>query len=715
MRKFSVPIFIVMMGFVCICSNVPTVKAQDTVDYEFTLEEITVTAQKREENQQKVAVAMDVLTGEDITGIGKNDLDEILSGVSSVLVQRASDGLRVSIRGMYDSGTPQYGQSTSTPTVAINTDGVYSSRKDTGSSLYDIERVEVLYGPQSTMYSSNSPGGIVNIVTAQPKTDKYEASGAVEYGNYNLLHTEGSMNVPISESIALRAAFNTNVRDSFISGGAGGEDTKSARLRLLYKPNENFSIMPTAEHSRTGGGAMGGGVTPFIDQDDVDDPWDSTEVTETIGSNDMIANKLSATLTLDMDIGTLTFVPSYSTRSGNNVNTSVGTDPDTEETETTNMYQDQIAREAGMELRMASSSDFLFKWIVGATYYKSKDYQYRASEDYVEDPTTGYYSTSDMNQKARAVFANITYPVLDTTRITGGYRVSWDEMTSLSYDSQMDSLQDAEMENSGKPDYKIGFEYDVAENSMLYGDYSTSYRVTGMKFAAPGDPETKQPPEKLKSFTLGLKNRFFGNKLQLNASAYYYDYSNYAVTDEGQVDLGDELYNDAAYCYADGFLFGTDIQASAIITSKDILNLSASYIKSEWDDLYFDHYYLEDVSYHGVSMANTPDWTVSATYSRNFSLANGGFLKSSITSKYQTSYKLTWKKDDLPYSYQEAHHMEDFSLAYTNPEGKWTLSGYVNNIFNYAEKKFYMSRGTGGGSMTIGDPRTYGGVLSVKF
>lgn len=724
--------FILMTGFIFMVTCAPSIMAQeaDEGEYEFTLEEITVTAQKREENQQKVPIAMDIITSDDLQGAGKYDLDEVLANVSSVLVQRASDGLRVSIRGMYDNSQARSGQSQGTPSVAINTDGVYSNRKDSAAGLYDIERVEVLYGPQSTMYSSNSPGGIVNIITASPKLDNFSASASVEYGSYNLLRTEGAMNAPLGDKTAVRVSFSTLKRDSYMSNleDVTAEDSKSARIRALYQPNDSLSVTVNAERTKTGGTGFGGGVNAFIDQDDEDDPWTSTSVNENLGSNDHTADKFSANINLETDWGTVAFIPSYSTRTGDNLNTMSNSDPVTGETTTSSNYQTQLAREKGTELRITSPSDFFFKWIAGGNYYKSKDNQTRASEDYVEDPTTGYWTSTTMKEKSHAFFANVTYPVLDRFRLTAGYRQSWDLLSSddttvqnatgstaqQGPDAQAGTtITHSSMENNGKPDFKYGFEYDLAENSMVYGDYSTSYRVANM----PGSDTANEDPEKLKAYTLGAKNRFWENKLQLNIATYYYDYKNFAVTDSVETTIGDEIYRENASDLANGYMYGLDLETSAILTQKDTLNLSVSYIKSQWDELCFDYDYADDVNYHGVPMAQTPPWTWNLTYSHNFLLSNGSLLKAGITSKYQTGYRMTWSDIDLPYSYQEGHHMENFNLSYNSPGGRWTVSGYVNNIFNYAEKTMVQSAQKAGsiGTMSIGNPRTYAVSVSYRY
>lgn len=721
MKKYYLAFFSVALGVGLVSGDVKGVWAQD----EFTLEEITVTAQKREENQQNVPITMDVISSDEIKELAKNDIAEILSNSSSTIIQKAADGYRISIRGMSDMSSPRGGQSLATPTVAVNTDNVLTNRKDTASGLYDLERVEVLYGPQSTMYSSNSPGGIVNIVTALPKTDRFDGSTSFELGSYHLLHTEGFMNVPLSEKAAIRASFTSSVRDPYVDNGVDNEDTKSGRLRALFQPSDKYSITATAEVTRDTGNGFGGGVEPFVDQDDEENPWTGADETTGASSNKTSA-KFYGQMNWDTGFGELSLIPSYSTRDGNSV--SIQSQDDSMQ------FYNQKARETSIEMKMTSPSDFLFKWITGITYYDSYDRSY-------------YYSTVDtfgdktLTENIKAFFVNVTYPVTDIFRVTGGYRKSWDELATDNEEVIVDSRNPGATETrsehwntdtQGLSDYKVGFEYDLGESSMFYGDYSTSYRVQGMGNRGTGGV----PIENLKAYTMGAKNRFFGNKLQLNASVYYYDYTNFQANGQSHIwlwDLDNDLNDDENEKaevrnmgnLGDGRIMGFDLQTNTIITPNDMLNLSVSYTKSEWTDLQLNYgeytYTLVlvndkvlsvplDGNYTGKPMMNTPPWTITMKYDHNFNLPNGGLIKSSITSKYRTSYRLSWDDFNYPYDYQEDYHMEDVSMTYSHSDGKWSLTGYVNNIFNYAEKVMYIQP-----NMTIGNPRTYGGVLSIKF
>jgi iron complex outermembrane receptor protein len=303
--------------------------------------------------------------------------------------------------------------------------------------------------------------------------------------------------------------------------------------------------------------------------------------------------------------------------------------------------------------------------------------------------------------------------------VTGGLRYSddWNEghFGGLRADGYMDRL--SFLYYSGF-DHKIGFEYDVGEDSMLYADWSTGYRVGSMG-GAEKDPET------LNAYTVGSKNRFFGNKIQVNWSAYYYMYKNYPAENHmddpvtHQRDLGGETDGDMR-------MIGADVQTDMILSTQDRLSLSVSYEDAKFDMLVFTYEspYLPDLVYTGKSPTFTPEWTINAVYEHTFNLANGGTVTASIDSRYQTEMLINFMESAgvmiggpppsqmslLGYRDQEAYHLSNAAMTYANPDGKWTLAGYIKNLENYAVKKNLMF-----GSLMIGPPRTYGLVLSVRY
>ena len=460
-----------------------------------------------------------------------------------------------------------------------------------------------------------------------------------------------------------------------------------------------MSFVFTGETTRNSAAGFGGGVQTFDTQDGhwyqqtkagrqgtyvdlgpVTDPWLGV-TNDKVNNSNQITKKIYAQFTLNTGVATLTMTPNYSRRRG----TSQMEWAPPGQTDTEISYMKQSVEEKGLEVRMASAADSPIKWIVGLTYYHSFDRNIDTSQDYLdsgpvtvaitEDPTRPRYlngviadegtlfphwgrmSDRQMTNKNKAFFANITYPFTDAFRATAGYRQSWDQFITDNYEIKgqpgTDELSYAYepflMENNGNPDYKVGVEYDVAGNSMLYADYATSYRIQGMGGGPPGTKSTVEP-ERLKSYTVGAKNRFFNNKLQLNAAAYYYDYKNYRAggndtevwlndnDEDGEQDMSESARDGNANGTGSGRVIGLDLSANWLITQSDRVNLTASYIKSEWTDLYIDYEYnqtgtiidgefvlvdVPDDDFSGKPMMSTPPWNINLTYDHNFTLPNG--------------------------------------------------------------------------------------------
>jgi iron complex outermembrane receptor protein len=256
---------------------------------------------------------------------------------------------------------------------------------------------------------------------------------------------------------------------------------------------------------------------------------------------------------------------------------------------------------------------------------------------------------------------------------------------------------------------------------------------------------------------VGSKNRFFGNKLQVNVAAYWYDYKNKAanINNDGSsrntsvyvVNLYDtttDEYVTYPNTSADGYYsgeirdplgqgqlarfrtIGMDLSTQWVITSKDRLNLGVSYLDATWQDLKMNFGYkyrdpdtgelsnfwpTDGKDYSGYTNTFSPKWTITSSYEHIFALGSYGMLTPYIDLEYKTSYFLDYY--NKPITYQEAYYLINGFLTFTPSSGVWTLNGYVKNATNYAVKNFFINMGTP--SLGIGNPRTYGAVLSVKF
>ena len=703
MRLFF-SIFTALLAIGLLISDFSSVYAQD----EFTLDEITVTAQKREENQQDVPIAMDVASGDELREMGYSSIDEVFQSMSAVFINEAGDGLRVSIRGISADEKAQgemKSYSNASPLVAVNTDGVFTFGRKTGANMYDIERVEVLYGPQSTLYSSNSPGGIVNIVTAKPNTEKFEVSGKIDFGSYHNVETEGMVNVPLSDQTALRAAFITSSHEGYLATGSMDSNSRSVRGKILQKTvDDRLKITLTGEYRSDQGKALGGGVDMFVNQDDVDDPWNNSYDRSQV-PNDRVRHDFNMHIEWDLGMGLLTM--QGSTSKITETATMLGTDMFTGEEY--DLGIDNWQREEGAEARLASPAYSNIEWILGATYFKFRQ------EGNNETLGTPFWIGTKNESKSHAFYGNITYPISDKFSVTGGLRYSddWNDEAFAGNNAFMGLFEWPEYIHYKDWDHKIGVEYDLDENSMLYADWSTGYRVGSMGGAT--------EPEMLEAYTIGSKNRFLGNKLQVNWSAYYYDYRNKAAEcqkTDPETHMGDE----GGKTQGDMRMIGADVQADMILSYNDRLNLSISYENAEIDYLFFDYYspYLVDVSYAGEPPTFTPEWTFTAVYDHNFNLANGGVLTARIDTRFQTKQRVNFMEEGqgsdgtfvsyIGYRDQEAYHLSNVAMIYAHPDGMWTITGYVKNLENYAVKRNLIQ-----GKLQIGPPRTYGIILSARY
>jgi iron complex outermembrane recepter protein len=545
-------IFVSLIGLMFIFADVVYVCAQETKADEFTLEEITVTAAKRTENQQKVPIAMDVISDKDLASEGKTNVNDILSGLANVTINTNSDGMRVAIRGLTDYEGSAGGMKTTTPTVAVNFDGAQNDMASAGSNMFDIERVEVLYGPQSTLYASNSPGGIVNVVTAAPKTDRYSVNASYGAGNYKLQNFQTAVNVPIvSDKLAMRLSGSLSNQGNYVEGSSASKN-KAVRLKTLWDATDNLEIILTGSLSKANnGGMMGGSVKPFVHQDDakypdgtaLTDPWTSSgNDFAGANTNDQVTKGVNANVTWDSSLGTLTLTPNYSKSNSEGWQTQSqmgppGAPPDPNLPAIKSFNQMKFTQQ-GAEARMASSQDFkLFQWIVGLSSYKYENNNDTTNREYTDGSGTLADQFSYTKQTNKAIFANITYPLYfyDKFSLTFGYRQSWDKTSH--FDASRGGTPE-EMEYKGKPDYKFGFQWDASDNMMVYGNYASSYRVDAMGTFGLWDSKTKtfntaktRPPEENNSYTLGLKSRLFDNSVQLNVAGYYYDYKNAFAND----------------------------------------------------------------------------------------------------------------------------------------------------------------------------------------
>ena len=813
-------ISVLTIGLVSTFSDAFILFAQESVTEEFTLEEITVTAEKREMNVQKTPIQISAVSGEDISKNSITDIGKALGNLAGVNVMAGSQGAKVFIRGIGSS----LDTNEANPSVSVQQDNVYLGMSEAvATGLFDVDRVEVLFGPQGTMYGKNSAGGVVNVITKTPSLDELGGDASLTIGKYNLFNWETSLNIPIAENFAARVAVQQQKHDGYISDGSASADKLAARVRLLYEPTENISILwtsfssyddsiqgnsvPVAGSAGNLGKGMGNFVVPDVNGDGVADDFLDADGNRVDGGNgipDIVDtgwlvpyngdawtndewhpapksyNRFKAhSLEVNWDLGftKLTLIPTFqeNLRSMNSdfiTGISQGSD------QMNNQSQYEEKQYTG-ELRFANGDNSKLIWTVGAYIYKSDNKQTSVVyEDLMDSATDTWLNgvtggppdeqvaayTSDAAQTALyrvpqdswSAFAQATYPVTDRFRITGGVRKNNDNNnmkyriivydvtedgiygTDNSVDGYITNLYDQTTAveddtaeggvrhlydtgivkytvKSSPFTYKAGLEFDVDPDKMIYAYYTTGYKSGGLNIQGTVPP-TAFDPEEVKAYTIGSKNRFLANRMQVNAEAYYYDYTGYQVF--VRTDVYDPITDSTIGAMnvinaKDGTNAGIDLSMDYLISQSDRIAASVSYMDTEFGELYIPANGLAGIDGYdvtGENLPNAPEWSGTITYEHVFNLRNGAILTPRWQTKISAGY---WANHEieLPGAWQDSYHMSDFYLTYASAGGEYSVTLWAKNIENAVVTNYVWPKYR----RTIMDPRTTGITFSVKF
>lgn len=224
--------------------------------------EVVITAERRTQSIQTSSLAIQVLAAERLADAGVTNMRDLTSVSPGVTIGQGGPATQIYVRGVGDFGSsPTYN-----PAVATYIDGVYVARSNAiEGNLYDISRVEVLKGPQGTLYGRNAAGGALNILSNAPKLGVTNGGLNVELGNYRSVNTDGFLNVGVTENLAVRAAFQAVSREGYSSMGFDDDEKQAARLQILWKPSDTFSVKVGGAFTHVGGTGPGYNFTTKLD------------------------------------------------------------------------------------------------------------------------------------------------------------------------------------------------------------------------------------------------------------------------------------------------------------------------------------------------------------------------------------------------------------------------------------------------------------------
>ena len=687
------------------------------------VEEVVVTAQKREGTVQATPLAVSAISGDVLQQQNVVDAGDLTGKVPNLNIGQAGNEVIISIRGVSSAGVvPQRD-----PSVAFHLDGVYLPRPSGANSVfYDLERVEVLRGPQGTLWGRNATAGSLNIITRKPVMNQAEAAGELLLGDYSRITAQGMYNFPIiDDTLAARAAFIVNRRDGYQENVAPGQpdlaDAKevAGRIHMLFTPGERLRLLLSADYYHAGGAGtgnvlIGNGPVSYIDSGR-SAPY--TAATNTAGRIDNTIWGVTAEATYSLDALDIVSLTAYRVDDQN-----VTADTDATATGTVTTYYFNYNKTFSQELRLASSGEGPLKYILGAFYIKETNddnlYQYtnlvRTAGVVLQRP--------DRFAESWAVFGQADYDLTDSLTVFAGIRYSEDRKGNpVGLTRPIGTNINTFRPDAGswaKTTWRVGADWEITPDNMVYGSVGTGYKAGGFTSNRNFGPET------LTAYEVGSKNYFLDRRVLANLSAFYYDYKDLQVVSLAPDESGviRALTTNAGV----STVWGLEFEGRALITEALSVDASVGYLDATFDRYVgaIDPLYgtVQDLS--GNRLPRAPRWNGNIGVAYSIPLSSG-HLTARISTRYQSEVFFTEFNDRRitvggvtinPYrlASQDGYTSTDISLRYDD-DGGWYLEAFADNLEDEAALVSVSSDSARNFFGSYGAPRTFGVKAGFKF
>jgi outer membrane receptor protein involved in Fe transport len=698
------------------------------------VQDIIVTAERRFNTAQKTAASVTVRSGDDLLLQGRYDLKNILEDVPGIS-GGASGSTNTSLAGGTDnpatglvirgiqSNSGVGGSATSTSAAAaIYVDDVYNG---IGGS-YDIDRVEVLRGPQGTLYGRSATAGVVAIHTSDPNSQAFGVEGTAEIGNYALRHYTGSVNLPIvTDKLALRVSGNRYQRDGYYATKGDARQSTSFKAKLLWTPTDSFSALLGYAQEFNVTHTGGTGVSQITS------PTDFVFFPQAVGDGRNHSRQYWGNFNLDLGSVALTYVPAYRTffQSATAV---VRTPPGPNAVNIDNFVQTTPDNFMTHELRLRNTdTGAAFKWQVGALYYKNSLSEANNLFN-IDIPPAGLYifqSTTHKVTTAEGIFAEGTYSFSADTRVTAGIRYdhtniqinqNYTGFTGIS--AQLPAAD--RVSSFDNVTYKVRLEHDLTPSNLLYALISTGF--------SPGDKTLTQDvfgvpktlvlrAETLTSYEIGSKNRFLDNHLQINVAAYYNNYGGYQtaginVAPPGPIRIFETITTPVK-------AYGGELEVQARPWANGTFGVNASYTHARYGD-----YGIYAPFFSNHTVAPSAPFQLSGSYDHRLPLG-GAVLLLRAAARYVSAHdssRITVQMASdgaAPYIRVPSRALVDLNATLL-VASKISITGYVRNLTNTRglPDNWNVANVIPGNPPTVlvsqnslSDPRTFGVILGVKF
>ena len=695
------------------------------------LEEVIVTAQKREQNMQNVPIAVTALGEDTIRNANIVTIDDVANHTPGFTMTNYNPVTpQPFIRGVGSSPS----DAGSDASVGIFIDGVYAGRAGGyRADMFDLQRVEVLRGPQGTLFGRNVAGGALNILSNAPGR---EFGGDLELtaGDYNLYGARGMLTGPLSGTLAGRLAFSVRQRDGNTDNTLSGnelhdEDNKSVRGRLLWEPADSLTINLIADYSEddlegpaarnfegdpaAALGSVGLGLLVPLLLPTSKDPFRIEAAFDGYAHREMG----SATLQADWEtgLGTVTSVSGFRHNDFDYLDDVVGLafDPASGVAPLLTDHTDEESDQFSQELRLSSVQDE-FAWTVGL-YYLEQDLDQVQTFTPLGVPVS-YDQSADTT--SYAVFAHATLPLNEHWAITGGGRYSYDEKDfdlvtegdeigfglltpdPANPEAGAQPFEASDDDSWSKFTPKLSVEYTPTDNIFAYATWSQGYKSGGYNGVATNFTAATTPfdEETVNNYEVGVKTDFFDDRMRLNIAAFYMDYEDLQVFVSSFESTVGILVDNAG----EADVYG--LEAEFFYSPSDRLDLTATYA---YLDAEIGNNEIGTVE-EGNDLTRAPEHTASAAAQYRWPLGNFGDLL--LRADYSWQDKSYFQPENYELSAQDSYGLLHLRAALQAGAG-WELAVWLKNATDeeYWVHAFDSSFGSDlGASAVQGEPRMWG-------
>jgi len=719
------------------------------------IEDIVVTAQRRETRLQDTPISITAVTAAAIEQRGYTNISEITGATPNLQfdatapVSGSSNASSIFIRGV--------GQTdfllTTDPGVGVYLDGVYIARSVGGVlDLGDVERVEVLRGPQGTLFGKNTIGGAISLTTNKP-VQRLEGLGEVTVGSFRRLDVKGVLNIPITDTLAFRVVAQSANRRGYaervLTGQRlGNKNADSARASLRWQPTADTDInlafditrareeSPAATAGASGLGPVGDGaltnlynifvaptlvVPGFGTNVRYDNRWLTGDPYKSFGTGPTGSDSdvYGVSLNVEHRFGSVTLKSITGYR---HLDARFARDFDNSPLDILSTSNDITHRQFSQELNLSGRLfDDRLNYVVGLYYFEED------GRDAISVPVVpalfnsplmipvSVAGTYRIDNRNYAGFMQVGYKLTDALSVTLGGRYS-SERRRIRIDYFLTDLNLPLLANPNRElsfnDFtpRVGLEYKASESVFAYASYAKGFKAGGFtaRYVSPAPEPQAFDPEEVETYEVGLKTDLLNGKLRLNGAAFTSNYRNIQVVAfRGVAPVN---VNAAA-----GRIRGFEIEATAVPTAGLTFTAAAGYLDAKYTRV-------DAAAFAGITFpitlasrfVNTPRWTLNGSAEYRFGMAGGD-----VSFRGDVQYQTATFKDaaNTPGLVQPAYALVNVRLAYQPRDGNWSAALFGRNITDTR----YITSGVGDiasfGTVEVNfaRPAEWGASLKYKF